>query len=100
MLTVKIDEDDAVEMLMDRLRTMWDPTSQEEELYQKYYEDIIYSYDGSEFNPGVIVDNDYVNYLTVISEDEFGDYDIEDEEDDRILTSMTDYNDKKWYLIG
>lgn len=102
MVTVKIDEDVLVEMLMDRLREFWKPTSVEEELYQEYYQGLVDNgaLDGQEFDPSAIVDNDYVNYLNVIDKSEFNSYGIEDEDDDRILLSTEDYNGKKWFLIS
>ena len=102
MVNVKIDEDVLVEMLMDRLREMWNPDSITEDLYQEYYEEMVNggAFDGIELDVSAIVDNDWVNYLDVVSEDEFEEHGIEDEDDDRILVSREDYNGKKFYLIG
>ena len=101
MVNVNIDEDVLVEMLMDRLREFWDPDTVTEELYQDYYENMAYggAFDGMDFDVSAIVDNDWVNNLSVITEDEFEDYNIEDEEDDRIIASKEDHNGETYFLI-
>jgi len=65
----KIDNDLALDMLMDRL-DFWtdDPTTKE--LYEQMYENAIEEgvFEGGEFNVMHIVDNDYVNWCTVYEE--------------------------------
>ena len=75
-MLVRIDEDTAIEMLMDRLEH-WTHDETTHELYRKMYESYVYGgcFDGGEFDVMVIVDNDYVNYCDVISE---GDESYED----------------------
>lgn len=101
MVRVRIDEDVLVEMLMDRLHTFWNPDDVTEQLYRQYYEDCAYNgvFEDTEFDVSSIVDNDWVNNLDVITEDDFENYNIEDEDDERILTSLED-NGKKYFLIS
>lgn len=87
---VTIDSDDMIEILCDRLQEWTNGTfSPEYELFSQYYEMAVEEgyYDNSEFNPALIVDNDWVNYMSVITEDEFDQYGIEDEDDERIILS-------------
>lgn len=81
-VNVKIDADVLVDMLIDRLRA-WTQDTDILDLYREYYENLVYggSFEGSEFDPMLIVDNDWVNYLDVITEDEFDNYNIESVED-------------------
>lgn len=90
MINVTIDSDDMIEMLCDRLQDWTKGTfSPEYALFSQYYEDAVENryYDDSEFYPALIVDNDWVNYMSVITEDEFDQYGIEDEDDERIILS-------------
>lgn len=64
-MLVRIDEDTAIEMLMDRVHFWTDDDDDIVcELYHKMYENYIYSgfFDGEEFDIMEIVDNDYVNF--------------------------------------
>ena len=67
-MMVRIDEDTAIEMLMDRV-SHWTDDYTVCELYHQMYESYVYGgvFDGGEFDIMVIVDNDYVNYCDVIS---------------------------------
>lgn len=69
---VKIYGDTMVEMLMDRLISMWNPGSVEEEIYRQYYTDMVENgvYDDREFNVMEIVDNDWVNYTDIYTPSE------------------------------
>ena len=90
MVNVMIDSDDMIEMLCDRLADWTNGTySPDYELFSQYYEDAVDNmfYDDSEFNPALIVDNDWVNEMTVITEDEFDNWNIDDEDDARIILS-------------
>lgn len=61
-ITVKIDEDTALDMLMDRLSVWTSDTDTIElfsDMYEKYIDDRVF--DGVDFDVMVIVDNDYVN---------------------------------------
>ena len=97
MVTIKIDEDTLLEMLLDRVE-YWTSNEDVIELYSEYYKDLIYSeyFEDTELDINYIVDNDYINYFTTISKDDFKDYDIEDETDERIVTFN---EDKDLYLI-
>ena len=95
LITVKIDSDDMIEMLCDRLSDWAHGVSYD--LFSEYYKMAVEEgwYDNSEFNPMIIVDNDWVNDMEVITKDEFDDFDIKDEDDERIV--LTD--GKGNYLI-
>jgi len=69
MLNIKIDENTAVEMLMERLH-VWTKDPKTCDLYEKMYQSYVDGgcFEGAEFDPMVIVDNDYVNYCQVIEE--------------------------------
>lgn len=88
MVTVKISEDDLLDMLVARVKH-WTDDPFSIELYKEYYERLIDGgcFEGAELDPMVIVDNDYINYTTIITKGEFDDYGIEDEDDDRILVN-------------
>lgn len=88
-IEVRIDKDDAIDMLMNRLTDRWvdddDVYDLFEQMYTQYVNDGVF--DGQEFNVPMIVDNDYVNYCDIIREDdsryeecvealESGDYEI------------------------
>jgi len=74
MIRVCIDESDALNMLMDRLAD-WTADDIATHLYEQMYESYIEGrcFDGAEFNPSVIVDNDWVNCEVVCKGDEFYD---------------------------
>lgn len=97
MVEVRIDEDVLVEMLIDRLREFWRPSDEAISLFEDYYTDLAYNgaFDGVEFDVSAIVDNDWVNNLSVISKEEFEDYGIEDEDDERIAAT----NNRGLFLI-
>ena len=69
MLNVKIDESTAFKMLSDRVDA-WTTDREIKNLFDDMYERYIDGgcFDGAEFDPMVIVDNDYVNYCQVIDE--------------------------------
>lgn len=79
-MLVKIDNDTALDMLMDRV-SQWTEDEDVQELYRQMYENYIDGdvFDGGEFNVNAIVDNDYVNWCDVL-----GDGDTEYEEIKRI----------------
>ena len=89
-IEVRIDKDDALDMLVERLRTMWTQDDAVVELYENMYKDYIDNdvFDNKEFNVSEIVDNDWVNYCDVVEEGddyydecvealENGDYELE-----------------------
>lgn len=67
MLTVKIDEDKALDLLMDRV-AYWTDDKDVQKLYEQMYENYIFSgcFDGIDFDIMSIVDNDCINYCSVI----------------------------------
>lgn len=67
-ILVKIDKDDALDMLMNRLSDRWTDDDDVYELYEEMYRNYLDEgvFNGREFNVDVIVDNDYVNYCDVI----------------------------------
>lgn len=70
-ITVKIDKNDALNMLVERVR-YWTQDEKEIELFEKMYDDYIWNgcFDGGDFDIMSIVDNDWVNYTSIIRPDE------------------------------
>ena len=68
-MLVRIDNDTALEMLMDRVRH-WTDDEDILKLYELMYADYIEGgvYDNGEFDVMQIVDNDYINWCTVLGE--------------------------------
>lgn len=62
MVNVRIDKDDLLEMLLDRVE-FWNNDTDVEKLYEVYYSELIDNgcFDGAELDIKFIVDNDYVN---------------------------------------
>lgn len=77
MITVKLNEENAIDMLISRLVDFWKPAEEVIQLFTKMYESYVYDsgFGDMEFSPRVIVDNDYINWCKVIHEDD-DDYDI------------------------
>lgn len=97
MVTVTIDEDTLLEMLLDRVE-YWTSNEDEINLYRDYYEGLVYSgcFEGCTLDIMSIVDNDYINNLATISKEDFEKWDIESEVDDKIVA----FNEEKdLYLI-
>lgn len=97
-MLARIDNYYALDMLIDRLH-FWTDDEITLKLFEIYYESMIESgaYEGCEFNVMSIVDNDYINWLDVITEDEFDDYDISGTDDERIEAEYTD--NITYYLV-
>lgn len=89
---IEVDDDEIVDMLMNRLEEYWHPDKETYDLYEKMYQNYLDGgvFEGSKLNLAEIVDNDWVNYCDVISEgdDDFekvvelykdGNYDISEE---------------------
>lgn len=70
-MLVNIDNGMALDMLLDRLE-YWTDDHTTYRLYESMYENYIDSgvFDGGEFDVMKIVDNDYINWCTVIDEDD------------------------------
>ena len=97
MITVTINEDTFLEMLLDRLE-YWTSDEDVIDLYRNYYEGLIYSgcFEGCTLDIMSVVDNDYTNNLTTISKEDFEQWGIESEMDDKIVA----FNEEKdLYLI-
>lgn len=97
MITVTIDEDTLLELLLDRVE-YWTSDESVINLYRDYYEMLIDSgcFEGCELDIMSVVDNDYINNLTTISKEDFEQWNIESEEDDRIRAFN---KEKDLYLI-
>ena len=70
-MMVRIDNDTALDMLMKRV-SHWTDDRDVRRLYEIMYEDYIDGgvFEGGEFDVMSIVDNDYINWCTVVSEDD------------------------------
>ena len=66
-----IDNDTAVDMLVERVKN-WTDDSEVIDLYEKYYENAVANgyWEGCEFDVMSIVDNDYVNNMGTVCEDD------------------------------
>lgn len=64
MITVKIDESDLLDLLMDRVEWLIDDV-ETQELFRKYYSEMVGCMDGVVLNISQIVDNDYYNNFNV-----------------------------------
>jgi hypothetical protein len=89
-VTVTIDEQDLLDMLMDRV-SVW--TTDDADLFEKMYENRIWGgcFDGAELDIMSIVDNDYVNNTSIITRED------EPEEWDNMVS---DYNEGERYING
>ena len=86
MITIQIDANKFLEMLLDRLE-YWTSDEDVIDLYRNYYEGLIYSgcFEKTNLDIATIVDNDYMNNLTTISKEDFEQWGIESEMDDKIV---------------
>ena len=71
MVTVQIDEDDLLEMLMERV-AVWTNDTEVRDLYEEMYSSYVNGgcFEGAELNIMSIVDNDYVNYCSTICKED------------------------------
>ena len=71
-ITVQIDEDTAVEMLVDRVK-YWTDDDDTIELFEQFYTDRVEGgcFNGADFDVMSIVDNDYVNNTSIITREDF-----------------------------
>lgn len=69
MITVQIDESDALDMLIERL-DYWTKDKDTIDLFEQMYTNYLENglFDGCNFDVMAIVDNDYINYCSVIDE--------------------------------
>lgn len=86
MVTVTIDEDTLLEMLLDRLE-FWTSDESVTNLYRDYYENLIDSgcFEGCPLDIMSIVDNDYCNNLAIIRKEVFEQWGIESEIENKIV---------------
>ena len=72
MITVQIDEDILIDVLMNRVK-YWTDDEDTLELFEKFYENRVYGgcFDGAELDVRAIVDNDYVNNTSITTIDEY-----------------------------
>ena len=80
MVTVKIDEDELLEMLLERC-DYWDVSKNNKDLFEKMYQSYIDGgcFEDAELNIMSIVDDDVVNWCDVL---EIDDYDTEEYKQD------------------
>lgn len=71
MITIKVNEEDLLNMLLGRVR-YWTDDEEIIGLYEKMYDDYIFNgiFEGMNMDIQDIVDNDWVNYTSVITEEE------------------------------
>ena len=100
MITIEIEEEDLLDLLMSRFADYWNDGKTygtDYELFKQYYENLIDSgaFDGAKINIAELVDNDYVNETRIVTNDElldeFGYDSVEDAYDDGII--LAEYND-------
>lgn len=67
MITIKINEEDLLNMLLERVR-YWTKDEEEIGLFEKMYDDYIFNgcFEGMNMDIQDIVDNDWVNYTSII----------------------------------
>lgn len=71
-ITVNLDEYEAIDMLVNRVK-YWTDDDEIIELFEQYYTSMVEGgcFDGADFDIMSIVDNDYVNNLSIITREEF-----------------------------
>ena len=88
-MTVNIDNNMVLNILMERVYH-WTDDVDVRMLFEKYYEQMISEgvFDGCDFDVMNIVDNDYINWTSVYSEEEI---DVKEIGGDRILSEHNGY---------
>ena len=86
MITVIISKDILLKLLLDRVK-YWITYTAVIDLYKDYYERLINAgcFEDCELDISNIVDNDCVNNLVVITKEDFEQWNIEDETDNKIV---------------
>lgn len=71
-ITITIDEEDFKDMLVERVRH-WTDDQDTIELFEEYYDNMVYGgcFEGTNRSIAEIVDNDYCNNTSVITEEEY-----------------------------
>lgn len=87
-MTIHIDNEQALDMLVERVK-FWTDDLDVIALFENFYEERIVCgwFEGTEFDVKSIVDNDYVNWTSVYTEDEMK----QEEIDERLVVAK--YND-------
>lgn len=77
-ITVQIDEDKLKDMLMDRVE-FWTTDSDVTELYRKFYSRQVDggAFEGAVLDIGATVDNDYINYYSIVCKEDYTETDWE-----------------------
>lgn len=72
LITIQIEDYKALDMLLDRC-DFWETSKENQDLFEKMYQHYIDGgvFEGAEFDPMVAVDNDVVNYCSVIHKSEY-----------------------------
>ena len=93
MITITINEDTLLEMLLDRLE-YWTSDEDVIALYRNYYEKLIDCgcFKDCKLDIMSVVDNDYTNNLIVLNKEDFEDYGVKGFEDDKIMTFNKEQN--------
>lgn len=88
MITVKIEEEQLIELLMNALKE-WTTDPDTLELFEQYYTDCVNNgcFEGAELDISLIVDNDYINYFRVMDKDD-PEYNWALENEDRIYGKL------------
>ena len=80
MRTIRVIMDETTLLcLLKREFERWDLDASVEDLFMSYYEDNIDMFEGMEFDPRVIVDNDYINNYSVYTKREIEENDVGEE---------------------
>ena len=92
-MTVTIDNDTALDMLMERVRLWAEDDDVTLNLFEQYYSNMLDegAFDGCEFDVMSIVDNDYVNWLTVTTRED-AKHDFNEFTEDNIFAEDEDGN--------
>ena len=84
MITVRMDEYDAIDLLVNRVK-YWTDNEDTIDLFEQYYTSMVEGgcFDGADFDVMSIVDNDYVNNTSIVTRAEF-----ENNRDEYIIEQM------------
>ena len=72
MITIRMDEQDAIDLLVNRVK-YWTDDDEVIDLFEEYYANMVEGgcFDGVDFDVMSIVDNDYVNNTSIVTREEF-----------------------------
>lgn len=99
MITVRIENETAIEMLMERVE-YWTDDVNVQALFRQMYESYIDCgcFDSGEFNVKAIVDNDYINWCTIVDEGDEGFEEIKAIYEDQGLGDCSLEGIGYWYI--